>query len=363
MRGGEKVLEQFAFLFPDAPIYTLVANVPKLTPALQRHKFHESLIARLPQAWRHYKKLLPLFPAAYRRLRVKSPTQCLLTSDASVVKGLSCAPDVPHVCYCHSPPRYLWGMENTYVKYTADLNLAAKLIFKTTIPYVRRFDHAAAQRVTHFIANSRFTQERIRESYGRESTVIYPPVAVADFEPGRAAEDFYLVISELVSYKRIDLAVDAFNALGKKLIVIGSGPEMPSLQSRAKDNITFLGHQDFASLKDHLERCRAFIFPGIEDFGITPIEAQAAGRPVIAFAAGALRETVIEGRTGIFFHEQTSEALANAVLKFERESERFQPQVCRANAESFQPERFRSEMKQFLEERIPAVFKDYAWPC
>ncbi|MBA3961437.1 MAG: glycosyltransferase [Chthoniobacterales bacterium] len=361
MRGGEKVLEQFGQLFPDAPIYTLLAAPRQLSPALQRHSIHQSLLARLPAAARYYPRMLPLFPAALRGLRLPRATQFLLTSDASLTKGLSYDPSLPHVCYCHSPPRYLWGMEETYLKHTAGLSRFGKSLFRQVIPRLRRFDHEAAQKVTHFIANSRYVQKRIRQTYGRESTVIHPPVAIGDYSAHRPAEDFYLVVAQLVPYKRIDLAVKVFNSLGKRLVVIGGGAELGALRARAKSNITFLGRQPFPVVKDYLERCRAFVFPGVEDFGITLVEAQAAGRPVISFAGGGALETVVDGRTGVFFHEQTVEALREAVLAFEEKS--FRPEFCRAQAECYGPARFRAELKAFLAQALPQLFSRYGWPC
>ncbi len=361
MRGGEKVLEHFDRLFPEAPIYTLVADRDNLTPELRRHSIHESPLRIVPGAARHYKKMLPFFPAAFQRLRVAGPARFLLSSDASVTKGLTYDPAVPHVCYCHSPARYLWGMQETYLRHTAGMNATSRAVFKSVVPYVRKFDYEGAQRVTHFIANSRFVQARIRDSYGRDATVIHPPVAVDDFRWDRPAEDFYLIVSELVPYKRIDLAVEAFNASGKKLVIIGAGSEMATLQKRANPNIIFLGRQPFAVLKDHYERCRAFIFPGIEDFGITPLEAQAAGRPVIAYGEGGALETVIDHETGRFFHEQTTDALLEAVE--ESENQWFEAAACRRNAERFSPERFRAQIKGFLEANVPEIFSGYAWPC
>lgn len=361
MRGGEKVLEEIGRLFPEAPIHTLVAERAKLSPSLQAHRVVESPLAFIPRASRHYKKMLPLFPRAFGALQVNGATEFLLTSDASVAKGLRCDSQIPHVCYCHSPPRYLWDMQDTYLQHTAGLNGVGRALFKSVTPSVRRFDYEAAQRVTHFIANSRFVQQRIRECYGRASTVIHPPVAVDEFRSDIPSEDFYLVVSELVPYKRIDLAVDAFNLLGSKLVIIGAGSELKSLQARARPNISFLGRQPFAVLKDHFQRCRAFVFPGVEDFGITPLEAQAAGRPVIALAQGGALETVIDGSTGSFFHEQTPAALAGAIAKFAEQ--RFEPAACRANAEKFSALRFRTEMKAFLEEKVPELFRGYSWPC
>ena len=361
MRGGEKVLEQFDLLFPHAPIYTLIANPANLTPELRRHPIHESPLRGFPGVARHYKKLLPLFPRAFQGLKVSDQTRFLLSSDASVTKGLRYGRDVPHVCYCHSLARYLWGMQETYLRHTAGMNVASRALFRSVVPYVRRFDYEGAQRVDHFIANSRFVRQRIRDCYQRDATVIHPPVSVEDFRWDRPAEDFYLAVSELVPYKRIDLAVDAFNVSGKKLVIIGAGSELASLQARAKPNVVFLGRQPFPVLKDHYERCRALIFPGIEDFGITPLEAQAAGRPVIAFGEGGALETVIANETGRFFSRQTAADLAEAVADFENQW--FVPEDCRRNAERFAPAHFRAQIKRFLEDKVPAVFVGYSWPC
>ncbi len=362
MRGGEKVLEQFCELFPDAPIYTLLSRRDKLSEELRRHSLRGSLLERLPQAARHYKKMLPLFPMAVARLRVQGLPQLLLTTDASVIKGLSYDPSVPHVCYCHSPPRYLWDMQETYMDHASGLNLAARLLFKASAPYVRNFDYQAAQRVDYFIANSRFVAERIQRSYGRTAEVIHPPVNVGEFKHDRNRDDFYLIVSELVPYKRIDLAIDACNLLGKKLVIIGAGSELEALKARAKPNVTFLGRQPAFVLKYHYEHCRAFLMPGIEDFGITPLEAQAAGAPVIAYGEGGALETVIDGKTGLFFKEQTAESLAYALKGFEQVRDLFSPAEARRNAEKFSPERFRTEMKSFLCGKFPQLFEGYIWP-
>lgn len=358
MRGGEKVLEQIGRLFPTAPIYTLIANRARLSPELCRHRIYESPLRHLPGAARHYKKLLPLFPAAFRGLRVIGSPGLLISSDASVAKGLSYEPDVPHVCYCHSPPRYLWAMQETYLKHTAGLGVAQRAIFKSIAPYLRRFDYEAAQRVTWFIANSHFVQRRIRDCYDRDAEVIHPPVDIDAFEYDASPGDFHLIVSELTPYKRVDIAVDAFNRLGRKLVVIGAGSEMASLQARAKSNITFLGRQPFSVLKQHYEACQAFIFPGIEDFGITPLEAQAAGRPVIAYREGGVTESVIDGETGIFFDQQTPEALAEAVISYEKNPGRISVKACRENATRFSPEKFRAQLKRFLAEKLPSVYEN-----
>jgi glycosyltransferase involved in cell wall biosynthesis len=354
MRGGEKVLEQLCLLFPGAPIYTLVSNRGNLSELIRSHPIHESLLQRLPQGPRRYKSLLPLFPLAIANLRVDPEAEFLFSTDASVIKGLSYGEKVPHVCYCHSPPRYLWELQDTYLRQTGGLGALGRAVFRAVTPYVRSFDRKAAGRVTHFIANSRFVQQRIQSAYGRESAVIYPPVDVEAFNPGRPAEDFYLIVTELVAYKRVDLAIDAFNRLGKRLVVLGDGPEGAALRARAKPNIEFLGRQPFGTLRDRFERCRAFIYPQIEDFGITAVEAQAAGRPVLALRKGGALETVIDGKTGMFFDEQTPESLAACVEAFEGQA--LSAADCRENAERFRPEAFRDAVGGFLTENFPGLF-------
>ena len=361
MRGGEKVLEQFSALLPGAPIYTLVARPEQLSDRLRAHPLRTSFLQGLPGGVEYYRMLMPLFPWAARGLRVEDGVDFLLSTDASVIKGLSYGRGIPHVCYCHSPPRYLWDMQETYLGNTANLGPLGKLVFRATAPMVRRFDREAARRVSHFIANSNFVRERIENCYGRDATVIYPPVALDDFEVGAATEDFYLIVSELTPYKRVDVAVEAFNRLGKRLVVIGRGSELERLKTMAGPTVELLGPQPFAVLKRSYETCRAFVFPGIEDFGITPLEAQAAGRPVIGLARGGLLETTVEGKTAVYFHEQTPEALAEAVRRFEGGCLDDDPQACRAQAQKFSAANFRAAIRGFLTEKYPALFAGYAW--
>lgn len=288
-------------------------------------------------------------------MRVGRKGGAVLSSDASVIKGLTIPDRVPHVCYCHSPPRYLWDLQETYERQSGGMGTFARLVFRLAVPLVRDFDRRAAQKVTHFIANSAFVGERIRTCYGREAAVIHPPVDVANFESTRPRNAFHLLVSELTPYKRVDLAIEAFRGLSQNLVIIGDGPERRCLQNRAPGNVTFLGRQPFSVLKDYFETCRAFLYPQIEDFGITAVEAQAAGAAVIAFRKGGALETVVEGETGIFFDEQTPDSLANAVRAFEA-GKGIDPTRCRKNSERFRPERFRAEIMAYLRAKLPDHF-------
>jgi glycosyltransferase involved in cell wall biosynthesis len=361
MRGGEKVLEEISLLFPGAPIYTLIGRPDKLSLRLRGHPLHTSWLQRVPGAARHYRKLLPFFPAAISALQVRPPVDLVLSSDASVIKGLSYPPGTPHVCYCHSPPRYLWDLQQDYAQSAEAGGVAGRALFRATIPRVREFDRRGAARVTHFIANSAFVRERIRDYYGREAEVIHPPVALDEFTPvDEPPGDFYLIVSQLTPYKRVEVAVAAFNRLGRRLVIIGEGSERRRLEAMAGKNVVFLGAQPSSVLKDHYRRCRALVFPGVEDFGIVPLEAQASGRPVIAYGRGGVLETVKPGITGLFFPEQTPERLIEAMETFEGTRDRFDPAACRRQAEQFSSNRFRSELTTFLAKAFP-VFWNRGW--
>lgn len=356
-RGGEKVLQSFSKLFPTARIYTLVATKDRsrFGDWLKGHQIVTSLLQFFPNSTRRYKLLLPFFPVAVSCMKVNSADQLVLSSDASVIKGLKIPKKSIHVCYCHSPPRYLWSMQETYLKQSSNLGFIGRSVFKAVTPYVKSFDRKSAQRVDHFIANSSFVAEQIKQCYGRQATVIYPPVSLNNFVFSEQKEDFYLVVSELVPYKRIDLAVEAFSRNGKRLVVIGEGSERKSLEEMAASNVEFLGRQPLSMLRESYSKCRAFIFPGIEDFGITPLEAQASGSPVIAYGEGGALETVIDGKTGLFFEKQTVEALIAAVDALEKK--KLNSLDMRKNAERFSQDRFCREIKAFLHDVAPEVMR------
>lgn len=341
-RGGEKVAEQMAAIFPEADLYTLTHDPSIVVPGLKDTRIHTSPLNQIPGIARTYKHLLPLHPWAIKQMHVPDDVDVLLSSDASLIKGIQCGSETKHVCYCHSPPRYLWELGDEYKR----TSFAARLLLDRLGPRLREFDRQSAQSVDFFIANSNFVADRIERYYGRESHVIYPPVATHDFKWDRTREDFHFVLSELAPYKRIDIAVRAYNELGKRLVIVGDGSERKHLESIAAPNIEFMGRQSFSVLRELMETCGAFIFPGVEDFGITPVEAQAAGAPVIAFRAGGALETVVENRTGLFFDDQTPQSLAETISEFCPED--FSPLDCRANAERFSVGHFRENLRGHL---------------
>lgn len=360
-RGGEKVLAEFRRMFPDSPLATLVVKRGDIPERIIGPRVLTSWLQYLPASWRYYKALLPLHPSAFGRLSVPATTRLVLSSDASMVKGLRMPDAAKQVCYCHSPPRYLWEMQDDYAKMAG--GTVARWLFRCIAPYARAFDLRSAGRVHAFIANSEFVAQRIRRCYGREATVIAPPVAVEEFVPREGGGDFYLVVSQLVPYKRIDLAISACNQLRRRLIVIGEGSELRRLRGMAGPTVQLLGRQPGPVVRQHIESCRAFLYPQIEDFGITAVEAQAAGRPVIALRAGGAQETVVEGETGVFFDSQSPDGLQEAIVRFESLSPGLlSGRKCRENAERFGAQRFRDEVRRFLLKQAPEILSDYAWP-
>lgn len=313
MRGGEKMLAVLAGLFPEAPIYALLANRDQLDPGLARRELRLSALQRLNWIPDLQRKALPLLACAARSLDA-TEFDTVICSDAAIIKAIRTRPDALKICYCHTPMRYVWDLYDDYYRQAGPIGRTGLRLFAERL---RRADRQAAETVDLFIANSRCVAERIRRNYGRPSIVIPPPVDVGFPPPVEHPDDYYLVVSELVPYKRVDLAVDACSRLNRPLVVIGTGPLLADLRRRAGSCVRILGWQDDTVVRDHLRRCRAFLFCGQEDFGLTPVEAMAAGRPVIAFRAGGALETVVEDATGLFFDAQTPECLAEAILSFE----------------------------------------------
>jgi glycosyltransferase involved in cell wall biosynthesis len=315
-RGGERLFDALLELFPDADVFTLVYDAAAASPALRQRRVRTSFLQRMPRATRWYPFYLPLFPRATESLDIAG-YDLIVSSDAATLKGVRARPGAVHICYCHTPMRYVWCGYETYRRSSGPLG---RLFLPVLAERLRRWDFEAAQRVTHFVANSWNVAERIRRYYCRESTVIYPPVDTQFFVPDSGGEQrgkYFLAASQLVAYKRIDLIVEAFNRCGLPLVVIGEGNERARLERAAKPNIRFLGPQPAPALRSHMQAARAFVFAGEEDFGIVMAEALACGTPVIAFGRGGATEIVEHGRTGILFQEQTPDSLIRALWECE----------------------------------------------
>lgn len=361
MGGAERILEHFVEMFPDAPIYTLVRDDRKLTQELRDRRTVTSFLQKVPLAVKHYQKCLPLFPLAISNLKVARNTRLVLSLDASVIKGLSVPPEVPHICYCCSPARYIWDLLDEYATQASWLGSFGRMTFRSTAPMVRRFDYNAAQRVSDFVAISTVAAERIRKFYRRDAAVIFPPVSLDDFDYTQPKSDFYLIATRLVPYKRVELAIEACNSLKRRLIVVGEGSELKHLTEIAGPTIEIRGRVTFPELRQLYATCRAFLYPQFEDFGITALEAQASGRPVIAFRKGGALDTIVEGETGLFFNEQTIPSLTAAIEEFERNESCFLPEKCRLNTVRFSPEAFRASWRDFLTQTHPEIFTKNSW--
>jgi len=342
--GAEDVLETLVEMFPHAPVYTSMYWREGMPEAYRAWDVRTTWMDRLPGIYRHHQPYLPLYPLAFSRLDL-SGYDVVLSNKSGFCHGVR-ADGAVHICYCLTPTRYVWDFD-AYAAREAIPPLL-KVALRPLIAVLRRWDRRAAQGVDHFVAISREVQARIRRYYGRESAVIYPPVETARFRPSSTREDYYLIVSRLVPYKRIDLAVRAFNLLGLPLVIAGEGRDRESLESLAGPTVTFLGRVPDEDLPDLFARCRAFVLPGVEDFAIAPVQAQAAGRPVIAFGAGGALDTVVEGQTGTFFYAPTPEALADAVRAFDPEG--VDPHACVQNAARFDVGVFKRELGRFVEE-------------
>lgn len=352
-RGGEKVLEALAALFPDAPIFTLIHD-PAQFPAAINRRVRTSLLQWAPGARRFYPQLLPLMPAVFRAMRLP-PCDVVLCSDAALAKSIRPPAGARLICYCHSPMRYAWEPAIS-ADYCRALPRALRPLWPRVAAGARRADRAAADRVHTFLANSATVAERIRRAYDRPARVVYPPVEVPAQAATAPRESFYLCVGHHVAYKRLPIAVEACRRLGRRLVVIGDGPDVRALlAARRRDpqaelHVTLLGWQPDAVVYDHYRRASALLFPGEEDFGIVPVEAQGHGCPVVAFGAGGATETVTDGVTGVLYSDPSAAGLAAAIERHERT--RYDPAVLNTHARRFCAERFASEIMREVRESL-----------
>lgn len=339
MRGGERVLERVLRLFPDADIYTHVYDPAAVSADIRSRNVRTTFIDRLPASRRLYQKYLPLMPAALEELDLRG-YDLVLSFEAGPAKGVVAPPDAPHVCYCHSPMRYLW---DSYPDYKASSGRLTRLGLPLLFPPLRVWDYASAGRVDGFIANSRFIQQRIRRAYRRDSLVVHPPAPVESFGPLSTVGEHYLWVGQMTPYKRADVAVEAFNRSGRPLRMIGRGEMRRSLERMAKPNITFSDALSFSELGQAYGGARGLVYTAEEDFGIVPVEMQAAGRPVLAYGRGGVLDSVEPGVTGRFFQAQTPESLEHGLAQFEDWLPSFRSQDAVANASRFSGPRFDAE--------------------
>jgi glycosyltransferase involved in cell wall biosynthesis len=351
--GAERVLQRILACYPQAELFTLVDFLPAADRAfLAGRAVHTSFLQKLPFAHRRYRSYLPLMPLAVESFDL-SAFDLVLSSSFCVAKGALTGPDQLHVSYVHSPMRYAWELQHQYLR-EADLTRGVRgALARAMLHWLRIWDQRTANGVDAFISNSRFIARRVWRTYRRDSQVIYPPVDTGQFTPGVGKDDFYLTASRLVPYKHVPLIVEAFARLpNRRLVVIGDGPEWRRVRDRAGGNVELLGYQDAAALLDRMRRARAFVFAALEDFGIAPVEAQACGTPVIAYGRGGAVESVIDGRTGVLFREQTVESLVDAIGRFESVERRFDAGEIRANALRFAERRFDEEFVAFVEAQV-----------
>lgn len=375
-RGGERVVEALGEIFPQADIFTLVYDPERTSPGIRRHRIQTSFIQKLPFGRSHHRTFLPLYPLALESFDLRG-YDLVISSESGPAKGVITDPATCHICYCHTPMRYLW---NLYHEYRASAGALTRLVMPLFAHYLRQWDLASAGRVDYFVANSKNTARRVRKFFGRDAHVIYPPVDVERFKPasaptsgtapagpgaataGQPGDPYYLCVSEMVSYKRVDLAVEACNRLGRRLLVVGDGPELSRWRKLGGRTVEFLGRIEDDRLARLYAGCRALIFPGEEDFGIAPLEVQASGRPVIAFGKGGALETVIgyhdndrskpAQSTGLFFAPQTVGDLTDAVGRFERIEGQFDADFIRRHAEEFSAPIFRQQVEAFVVEKL-----------
>lgn len=348
MRGGESVLEALCDMYPEADIFTHVVDPEVISKKLRRHKIYTSFIAKLPRAKKWYRNYLPFMPMALEQLDLRS-YDLVISSESGPAKGVLPREDALHVCYCHTPMRYIWNM---YGEHLQSAGFFKRCMMPMLTHYLRNWDVSAAARVDAFVANSHAVAARIDKYYRREATIIFPPVSVDDFtlRGPEEKDDYYLLLGQLVHYKRPGLAVQAFNSMAKRLVVVGGGEKLGEIKRLAGPTVEVLGNVPFNQVKEHLSLAKGLVFPGEEDFGIVPVEAMASGCPVIAYGRGGALDTVVDGVTGVLFDKQDLASLEQAVMRCEELD--FDAATLRRHAESFDRERFMQEMRAFIEANL-----------
>jgi len=350
IRGGEHVLREICRMFPDADIYTHVYSGKNVGAHFEGHRIKTTFIANLPFAERLYQNYIGFMPRALEELDL-SGYDLVISSESGPAKGVIVPPDTPHICYCHSPMRYVW---DHYPTYRSRLKGPARYIFSKVVHRLRQWDVTSATRVDRFVCNSSFTAKRVRKYYRRDADVVHPPVDLETYTPAERCNGAYLFVGQLVRYKRADLAVRAFRNTSQKLIVVGDGSERKDLEKMASPNISFLGRVSKDRLAKLYAECKALIFPGEEDFGIVPLEAMASGRPVIAYGQGGVQDSIIDGKTGVLFQEQTEQSLLDAIAAFEETEMTFSKHELVAHARKFSPARFRDQFATIVSDVMAA---------
>lgn len=344
--GAEDVLQTLVAHYPDSPVYTSIYAPDLMPPAYRHWDIHTLWLDKMPAIHRRHQPYLPLYPIAWGGLDL-SAYDVVLSNKSGFCHGLQHGKNTLHICYCLAPTRYVWQLDSYIAR--EGLSLPAQLALRPMVQILKRWDYAAAQRVDHFIAISTEVQERIKTYYNRDSVIIYPPVETERFQPVPTSEieDYYLIVSRLIPYKRIDLAVQAATRLGLPLKIGGRGRDLERLKSMAGPTVEFLGFVPDDQLPGLVARCKAFLFPGLEDFGITPVQAQAAGRPVIAYAGGGALDTVIPGKTGEHFHQMTVDSLADTLMRFDAQA--YAPGILREHALQFDTSVFNRQISDYID--------------
>lgn len=346
--GAEKVLKVLADEFPEAPIYTLLHNPKKTEEWFKDKKIHPSTLQKTYRFFGKYRFLMPWMPKAIEKFDFRH-CDVVISSSSAFAHGIKTGPKTKHICYCHSPMRYAWDYTHEYTKHHSPL---MRFLIAKSLNKVRLWDFETSKRPDVLLANSKHVQKRIQKYWRRDSEVIYPPVDVKRFTPTAHHEDYFLIVSALTPFKKIELAIKTFNKIKRKLVIIGDGPQRGWLQSIAEKNIEFLGRKKDAVVRDYLENCRALIFPGEEDFGIVPVEAMAAGKPVLAYGKGGVLESVQAGISGEFFYEPTSQSLEDGLARLLANENHYNPQTIRTIAEQFDTGVFVEKMKKVIEKTM-----------